>query len=254
MIVSLVFSIATFLAQAQNDGRAVYTKSDKKLNDVYQKLLRANRSNTTFIRNLRTAERMWIQFRDAQFTLEYPKHVLIDKADSIPMDQAICLARLTEDRTKTLLELLKTSRSHEAYVSDLKIIYSNHVHAGIGIDKPYWADELIICGTPFTKGLSIHPESGGIVGIAEFLLPEKGGQLLGIAGWADEIGVSYNGTMRFRFFVDGDLFYAGEIRGKSCEEVNLNLRSGKVLRIEVDDGGDGNFSDHMAFGDLRIVY
>ena len=116
-ILSLVLSLALSLLSAQNDGRALYTKSDSKLNDVYGKLLQANQSHTTFVKNLRNAQRKWIQFRNAQFALEFPKHVSFEQAGSIPMDQAMCLVRLTDERTKTLLELLKTSRDHEMYGS-----------------------------------------------------------------------------------------------------------------------------------------
>lgn len=254
LFVSLVLSIGLSVSSAQNDGRAIYAKSDNKLNDVYGKLLRANRSNNAFLKSLRNAENKWIQFRNAQFALEHPKHVSFEQGGPIPMDQAMCLARLTDERTKTLLKLLKASTDHEVYVSDMKVIYSSHVHAGVGIDKPYWGDDLRICGMLFVKGVLVHPEAGGAIAVAEFLLPEQGGHLLGTAGWADEAGAVYHGKMRYRFFVDGDLLYSGEIRGKTCQEIDLDLGSGKVLRIEADDGGDGNYSDHMAFGDLRVVH
>jgi len=112
-ILSLVLSFALSLLSAQNDGRTLYAKSDSKLNDVYGKLLRANKSHATFLKNLRNAQRKWIQFRNAQFALEYPQHVSFERAGPIPMDQAMCLVRLTDERTKTLLELLKISGDHE---------------------------------------------------------------------------------------------------------------------------------------------
>ena len=45
-----------------------------------------------------------------------------------------------------------------------------------------------------------------------------------------------------------------EITGTQSQDLDLDLGQCKVLRIETDDGFDGNTSDHMAFGDLRIVY
>jgi uncharacterized protein YecT (DUF1311 family) len=242
------------LAQTYEDGRVIFDKSDKKLNDAYQKLLLAKRSDKIFIRNLKASERIWIQFRDAQFSLKYPKHASVEKRDSLPMNQAIYLAQLTEDQTKVLLELLRTSTSEEVYVSDLKIIHSGDVHGGIGIDRPYWGDELKICGITYKKGLIIHPEDGGIIAYAEFLLPKKGGRLLGVAGWAEQEGVVHSGKMRFRIFVDEELLYGNELKGKECQRVNLELGLGKILRIETDDGDDGYIADHMAFGDLQIVY
>ncbi len=140
------------------------------------------------------------------------------------------------------------------YVSDLKVIHLDYIHGGIGIDKPYWTDQLIICGIIYNKGVVIHPEDGGIIAFAEFLLPKKGGRLVGTAGWAEQVDAIHNGKMRFRFFADGELLYTGEIKGKDCEEVNLDLGNASVLRIETDDGSDRYWADHMAFGNLRIVY
>lgn len=140
------------------------------------------------------------------------------------------------------------------YVSDLKIIHSGNVHGGVGIDKPYWTDKLVICGTNYKKGLVIHPENGGQIAFVEFLLPRKGGHLTGLAGCAEETGGTYKHKMRFRIFIDGELLYGREISGDEYEKLDLDLDHGRVLRIETDDGLDGNYFDHMAFGDLKIIF
>ena len=140
------------------------------------------------------------------------------------------------------------------YVSDLKIIHSGDVNGGVGIDKPYWTDKLVICGINYKKGLVIHPKAGGKIAFVEFILPRKGGRLLGLAGCAEETGGEYNHKMRFRFFVDGDFLYGREISGEECQKLDLDLGQGTVLRIETDDGNDGYYFDHMAFGDLKIKY
>jgi hypothetical protein len=140
------------------------------------------------------------------------------------------------------------------YISDLKVVNSGDVHGGVGKDKPYWTDQLIICGIKYDKGIILHPENDGIIAFAEFPLQKKGGRLTGMAGWAEQEDAIYDGIMRFRFFADGKLLYSGEIKGKKCEEVNYYLGAAEILRIETDDGFDGNYADHMAFGDLRIVY
>ena len=148
----------------------------------------------------------------------------------------------------------QNNSSEVVYVSDLKIIHSANVHGGIGIDKPYWMEKLIICGESFTKGLVVHPKDGRRIAYVEFILPRDGGRLLGLAGCAEETGGEYAHKMRFRIFIDGDLLYEKEIDGNECQNLNLDLNQGTVLRIETDDGGDGNYYDHMAFGDLRISY
>ena len=140
------------------------------------------------------------------------------------------------------------------YISDLNISHLGDIHGGIGLDKPYWSDQLILCGIQYKKGVVIHPEDGGIIAFAEFQIPKKNGHLMGMAGWAEQINVTHKGKMRFRFFADNVLLYEGEISGNNCQEINLDLGNASVLRIETDDGDDRYWADHMAFGDLRIVY
>ena len=185
-------------------------------------------------------------------------------------------SHLTEDRTEMLLEWIKTVTGglvnyhpfddeasdendsdynpREIYVSDLKIIHSGNVHGGIGLDRPYWTNELVMWGKKYNKGVVITPENGGIIAFIEFRLPKNGGRLLGLAGWAEQVRAIHRGKMRFRLFGDGELLYGCELNGKECQAVDLDLGQCKVLRIESDDGGDGNEGDHMAFADLRIVY
>ena len=255
LILSLILPLTLLYPQGWENSRTYFKNNDKMLNDIYQELLVANRSDTTFINNLRVSQRIWIKFRDAQLTLMFPEHASIEKMELLSRNELVYLAHLTEDRTKVLSELLKPSTSKMVYVSDLEIIHSGNIHGGIGIDKPYWTSELVICGKKYSKGLVMHPESGGIVACAEFLLPQKGGHLLGVAGYAEGGGrVTYHGKMRYRIFVDGELLYGNELTGKECRGIDLDLGTGRVLRIETDDGNDGNYSDHMAFGDLRIEY
>ena len=255
LILSLILPLTLSFSQTQEGGKTFFEQSDKKLNDVYQKLIAAKRSDTMFIKNLKNSQRAWLQFRDAQLTLIYPEHAPIENKDSLSGNELTYLGYLTEKRTKVLLDILNAATEKTIYVSDLQIIRSGNINGGIGLDKPYWTSELVICGKKYRKGVVIHPKEGGIVAYAEFLLPKKGGRLLGVAGYSEGNGyTAYRGKMRYRIFIDGELLYGNELVGKECRGIDLNLGSGKVLRIETDDGGDGNYSDHMSFGDLRIIY
>lgn len=255
IILSLILPVSLLYPQTNKDGRNYFKKSDKKLNEVYQNLISENKQDNVFIQNLRVSQRAWLQFRNAQLTLTYPEHASIQNMDSLSGNELTYLAHLTEERTKVLLELLKPSTDKMVYVSDLEVLRSGNVHGGLGLDKPYWADNIVICGKKYKKGVVIHPKDDGSIAYAEFLIPKKGGRLLGVAGYAEGGGyVAYHGKMRYRILVDGELLYGNELTGKECRGVDLNLGSGKVLRIESDDGMDGNYSDHMAFGNLRIEY
>ena len=255
LILSLIFSINILYSQTNWNERSYFENSDKTLNEVYQNLINKNRSDTVFIRNLRISQRAWMQFRDAQVTLIFPNYNSLEVKDSLSRDEFSYLAHLTEERTKILLEMLKPSTVKKVYVSDLELIHSGNINGGIGLDKPYWTDELVICGIKYEKGVVIHPQNDGTSAYAEFLIPEKGGHLLGVAGWAEGSSYAdYHGKMRYRIFVDGKLIYGNEFSGKECWGIDLDLGSGKILRLESDDGDDFNYNDHMAFGDLRIIY
>ncbi len=271
-----ILAVTVANSQPVDSTHALYRQADIKMNDVYQMLLAAKRTDSLFIKNLRVAQRAWIQFRNAEFTLKYPTHASIDSLDLLSDNEAMYLTQLTQGRTIRLVEWLKIATSglignqfllhgpralsggsngpREVYVSDMKIIASDHVHGGVGLDKPYWGGKLIIRQTTYDKGILIHPEEGGVAAFVEFLLPREGGRLEGVAGYCEETGTVYRGRMRFRILADGDLLLAEELRGPQSHVLNIPLGHARVLRIETDDGGDGNNADHMAFGDLKVVY
>ena len=254
--------------QMRMDGLAAFENSDKKLNQAYKMLLLAKQSDTTFIENIKASERLWVQFRDAEFTVKFPEHPPIENKDLLSNDQAAYLARFTENRTKVLLDWLKTATSDleefydnengprlaDVYISDMRIFRSANINGEVGINRPSWSDQLIIRGKKFNKGLVIQPMSSGTIAYVEYLLLKPGGHIHGVAGRAEGAGGGREGRMRFRFFVDNRLLYADEIGGGESKTVDMDLSHGRILRIETDDGFDGILNDYMAFGDLKIIY
>ncbi len=79
-----------------------YLKADKKLNNVYNQILKEYKSDTEFIKNLKIAQRIWIQFRDAEMKLKYPDREQGYYGSIHPMCLSIYLTELTEERTKKL--------------------------------------------------------------------------------------------------------------------------------------------------------
>lgn len=255
VVLSLIVPIALSFAQTKDESRVYFENSDRQLNDIYQRLVDAKKEDKLYIENLKISQQAWLKLRDAQLTLMYPDHSSIEKPDLLSSSELKYLAYLTDERVDVLLDLYNASTIKTIYVSDLQIICTEDINNGIGLDKPYWADEIVICGKRYRKGVVIHPKDGGRVAYAEFIIPKKGGKLIGVAGYGEGGSyVSTHGKMRFRIFVDDELIYGNELFGKECRGINLNLDDGKILRIETDDGGDRNYSDHMAFGDLKIVY
>ena len=79
-----------------------YKKADKKLNEVYQAILKEYKSDTEFIKNLRASQRIWITFRDAEVKVKFP-----DREDGYygsihPLCISAYLEELTLDRISIL--------------------------------------------------------------------------------------------------------------------------------------------------------
>lgn len=108
VVLCIFFFAAVPISQAQtsttDDALATYKEADKKLNEVYQRLLEVRKADVVFLKNLRSAQRLWIQFRDAQLALEYPKSDSMKYGVAFPSYEALYLARLTEERTRELRE------------------------------------------------------------------------------------------------------------------------------------------------------
>ena len=261
--------------QTPTDGRAAFQSSDQKLNQVYKMLLIAKQTDTVFIEHLKASERIWVQFRNSEFTLNFPDHPSLSHEDSLSDDEGSYLARFTGERVNVLLYWLKAAEGNfaerppigqdprllyndlphsDVFVSDIKPIRSANFDGEIGIDKPSWSDQLSIQGKKFSKGIVLHPKSGGVIGYVEYVLPRPGGRLQGIAGCADQPGVVHKGKLRYRILVDNRLVSSDELNGPGARFLRVELKQGRLLRIEVDDGLDGNETDNLAFGDLKVIY
>ena len=75
---SLVFCFFCFTGFSQTQAEMnmmqyeSYKKADKKLNEVYQAILKEYKSDAEFIKNLRASQRIWITFRDAEVKVKFP--------------------------------------------------------------------------------------------------------------------------------------------------------------------------------------
>ena len=126
-ILSLVFCFFCFFGFSQTQAELntmqydSYKKTDKKLNEVYQAILKAYKSDPEFIKNLRTSQRIWINFRDAEVKVKYP-----DREDGYygsihPLCISLYLEELTLDRISTLNLWLKGSEEGDACSGSINV-------------------------------------------------------------------------------------------------------------------------------------
>jgi uncharacterized protein YecT (DUF1311 family) len=113
LLIIIVLLITAFPSYSQTqagmnkEAAAAYKNTDKKLNDVYQKIIKLYSANDLFIKNLKAAQRIWLQYRDAQIELRYPKENEDYYGSSLPMCKLNYSAELTNVRAKELEEWIK---------------------------------------------------------------------------------------------------------------------------------------------------
>jgi uncharacterized protein YecT (DUF1311 family) len=104
-ILFLLFSvncIAQTQAEMNQDAYGLFQNADKELNKIYNQILTDYKKDTIFIENLKKAQRIWVQFRDAELNMKFPAYPGNHYGSMLPMCRAFYLKELTENRTETL--------------------------------------------------------------------------------------------------------------------------------------------------------
>jgi len=108
LVFSIIFCLAIIFSFAQSQGEMNeeeaknYQKADKELNTVYQRIIKEYKDDTAFIRNLKNAQRIWVQFRDAEMKAKYPDRKDTYYGSVQPVCWYLYKTDLTEERTKKL--------------------------------------------------------------------------------------------------------------------------------------------------------
>lgn len=79
-----------------------FLRADQELNQVYKKILNDYKEDSVFIKNFKVAQRIWIQFRDAEMNMMYPEREAGYYGSIHPMCWSIYLRELTNGRIKKL--------------------------------------------------------------------------------------------------------------------------------------------------------
>lgn len=103
------------------DAYGLFQNADKELNEVYNKILTDHKKDTIFIENLKKAQRLWVQFRDAELTMKFPAYPGNHYGSILPMCRAFYLKELTENRTETLKVWLRGIEEGDACKGSLKM-------------------------------------------------------------------------------------------------------------------------------------
>lgn len=101
-LTSSIFCYSQTQLEMNTEAFDNYKKADTKLNQVYSQILKEYKSDIVFITNLKNAQRLWIQFRDAEMKAKYPEREDGYYGSVHSMCWNIYLQELTEERIKKL--------------------------------------------------------------------------------------------------------------------------------------------------------
>lgn len=108
-IILVVFcSAISFMSFSQTqfeineEAQRNFKKSDKELNRVYTQILSVYKNDKVVVANLKKAQRLWVQFRDAEMNAKFPEREVGYYGSIFPMCWDLYLRELTEERIKKL--------------------------------------------------------------------------------------------------------------------------------------------------------
>jgi len=119
-IVVIIFISSLNTVFGRNDGDE-YAKAEKEINTVYQKILREYSSDKEFIKNLKVAQRLWIQFRDAEIKAKYPNKTPGYYGSVYSLCVSNLKTQLTNERIKTLKVWLAGTEEGDVCSGSVKI-------------------------------------------------------------------------------------------------------------------------------------
>lgn len=112
LVIISLFCLTTFIySQTQEEmnqnANSSLKASEKKMNAIYKKILKLYSKNDLFIKNFKICQKLWIQYRNAQVDMKYPKRSEGYYGSVFPMCKADYINELTNSRIKQLDEWLK---------------------------------------------------------------------------------------------------------------------------------------------------
>ena len=108
LVLALTLVIPALPALAQSQAAynaaacAALKKADAELNAVYTAVLKKNADDKHFIDKLKTAQRAWVAFRDAEMAARYPAKDKWEYGSAFDLCWCNALAALTQQRTEQL--------------------------------------------------------------------------------------------------------------------------------------------------------
>jgi uncharacterized protein YecT (DUF1311 family) len=120
MLLTVRIACGQTLADMNQQAHVSFQKADKELNEVYQKIILKYKIDPAFIASLKAAQRLWIQFRDAELKMKYPSREQGYYGSVYPLCYSAYKEELTRQRIKTLQQWLEGAEEGDACAGSVK--------------------------------------------------------------------------------------------------------------------------------------
>lgn len=123
---ALMLASAGAAAQSQaamsQDACRKYEATDAEMNKVYQQVLGEYKADAVFVQKLKTAQRLWVAFRNAHVESLYPKpNKLAAYGSAHPMCRCLALTEITAARVEALRRWIKGGEEGDTCSGSVKI-------------------------------------------------------------------------------------------------------------------------------------
>lgn len=112
------------------DGQISLHKSDSTLNAVYNKILNEYSTDKLFISKFKSAQKVWVELRDADLKALFPDTNEISYGSVYPMCVSYFLKERTDERIKYLMQWINKVEEGDVCSGSImtKNIKKNHYH------------------------------------------------------------------------------------------------------------------------------
>lgn len=135
------------------------------------------------------------------------------------------------------------------YLSDLSPIKYYQQHGQLHMDRTVMGNRLVVNGFFYTKGIGTHANSS-----IEYQINSRYRFLEGAVGLDDDVANNGN-KIEAMIYADNKLIYrSGILQGwMNPHYFRLNIAGTKVLKLVINDGGDGANYDHSDWLGIQAI-
>jgi len=207
-----------------------YLNADKELNSIYNQILIEYQNDTNFIEKLKSSQRLWIKFRDAELEMKFPEPDKRYYGSMYPMCVSGYLEQLTTERTKKLKEWLKRVPDGEGCSGSIK--YRGQFEKDIVIERiENYEFQRLLNGLEILKEFQTSELSVRIIAF---------GNLSGSAGFPNgEITHDlFFAVSEFDEYPKQNLFKVGEFYNPKIESIDSTNDMKQIIEISFGKLGE----------------